>query len=430
VTQSCKNTIRVHYRSTPCCSGMFKDGEKKRANCRNHNLQNGNNRSQCQSRDFSYTEVFDVGVSEERIYMTVAQPIVRGCLNSKNKQDGTIVAWGIKEAGKTYTILGSKNYETRPRLEKHSKENVDSFKKNILYSKAACSNLNLSYNKNHENYVSNRKKSDVTTDDFHCCGILGRTVYDLFCHTENVKIWLSVFQCTADERILDKLVNGCENDSELKTKYVNGVFIDGCTEKRVNSVKEAFLVIEEAHRYHNIHSNASGHFFYRFLIEKNFGHCKYETDNETIILDSHGTSPLEKCDEFRAGCGCALNRNLIGSSEGKMAASYKCTLLIVDTLACDHRKKYQSSSKIKASPSIGMTLTPLAAVISALTRKKDDRFVPYRDSKFTLILKNSLGGSARTAFIMLLDPLSDYDTIIQTLIYGIHIQKIKNKIVL
>jgi len=62
-------------------------------------------------------------------------------------------------------------------------------------------------------------------------------------------------------------------------------------------------------------------------------------------------------------------------------------------------EKLQDSSATasKESVSINQSLNCLANVISALTSDKPGTFVPYRDSKLTKLLKDSLGGSAKVS---------------------------------
>ena len=61
---------------------------------------------------------------------------------------------------------------------------------------------------------------------------------------------------------------------------------------------------------------------------------------------------------------------------------------------------------------INRSLLALANCINALvlvdSKKKKRSFVPYRDSKLTRLLKDSLGGNARTAMIVVINPASEF----------------------
>ena len=64
---------------------------------------------------------------------------------------------------------------------------------------------------------------------------------------------------------------------------------------------------------------------------------------------------------------------------------------------------------IPESVHINSGLLALGNVISALgdRRRQSSHHVPYRDSKITRLLKNSLGGNSRTIMIACLNPLAE-----------------------
>ena len=79
--------------------------------------------------------------------------------------------------------------------------------------------------------------------------------------------------------------------------------------------------------------------------------------------------------------------------------------------------------------SINKGLLALGNVISALTdEKKAQAFVPYRDSKLTRILQDSLGGNSRTTMIACASPAdSNLDESLSTVKYAARARNIKNK---
>ena len=52
-----------------------------------------------------------------------------------------------------------------------------------------------------------------------------------------------------------------------------------------------------------------------------------------------------------------------------------------------------------------MSLTTLGMVINSLTDPKSN-YIPYRDSKLTRVLQDSLGGNSKTALIITCSPSS------------------------
>ena len=67
---------------------------------------------------------------------------------------------------------------------------------------------------------------------------------------------------------------------------------------------------------------------------------------------------------------------------------------------------------------INKSLTTLGIVINNLTDGKS-MHIPYRDSKLTRVLQESLGGNARTALIVTMSPARDNeDETVSTLRFG------------
>ena len=52
-----------------------------------------------------------------------------------------------------------------------------------------------------------------------------------------------------------------------------------------------------------------------------------------------------------------------------------------------------------------MSLSSLGKVISALAQGKKSQHIPYRDSKITRLLQDSLGGNTKTTLIAAVSPL-------------------------
>lgn len=83
--------------------------------------------------------------------------------------------------------------------------------------------------------------------------------------------------------------------------------------------------------------------------------------------------------------------------------------------------------RLEEAKNINKSLTMLGNVITALTDGKSSH-VPYRDSKLTRVLQDSLGGNSKTALIVTCSP-SPYNEseTISTLRFGIRAKFIKNK---
>ncbi|XP_043268635.1 osmotic avoidance abnormal protein 3-like [Venturia canescens] len=86
-----------------------------------------------------------------------------------------------------------------------------------------------------------------------------------------------------------------------------------------------------------------------------------------------------------------------------------------------------TGDRLKEAASINLSLSALGNVISALAAG-NGRHVPYRDSKLTRLLRDSLGGNARTLMIACLSPCHlDAEETLSTLRYAARARCIKNK---
>jgi kinesin family member 17 len=82
---------------------------------------------------------------------------------------------------------------------------------------------------------------------------------------------------------------------------------------------------------------------------------------------------------------------------------------------------------LKEGIKINLSLTALGNVISALIDGKTTH-IPYRDSKLTRLLQDSLGGNTKTVMIAACSPADyNYEETLSTLRYAARAKAIKNK---
>lgn len=111
------------------------------------------------------------------------------------------------------------------------------------------------------------------------------------------------------------------------------------------------------------------------------------------------------------------------------AESYRVGKLHLVDLAGSERqnKTGASGQRLKEASKINLSLSALGNVISALVDGKSTH-IPYRDSKLTRLLQDSLGGNAKTLVIATISPASyNYEETISTLRYASRAKSIKNK---
>ena len=129
-----------------------------------------------------------------------------------------------------------------------------------------------------------------------------------------------------------------------------------------------------------------------------------------------------------------LDHDAKHNRETKKATDKVSLINLIDLAGSERANKTGASGdRLKEGCNINKSLTALGNVISALAdnasgsshRKK---VVPYRDSKLTHLLKNSLGGNAKTIMIAAIAPSHvNYEETVGTLKYADRAKKIKNK---
>ncbi|KAI3938349.1 hypothetical protein MKW98_015248 [Papaver atlanticum] len=121
------------------------------------------------------------------------------------------------------------------------------------------------------------------------------------------------------------------------------------------------------------------------------------------------------------------------SAKEYMNGEFLCAKLHLVDLAGSERAKRTGSDgvRFKEGVHINRGLLALGNVISALgdeKKRKDGAHVPYRDSKLTRLLQDSLGGNSRTVMIACISPADiNVEETLNTLKYANRARNIKNK---
>ncbi|XP_048775989.2 chromosome-associated kinesin KIF4-like isoform X2 [Ostrea edulis] len=108
----------------------------------------------------------------------------------------------------------------------------------------------------------------------------------------------------------------------------------------------------------------------------------------------------------------------------------KCKFQLVDLAGSERAKRTQAvGERFKEGVNINKGLLSLGNVISALGEENQARnHIPYRDSKLTRLLQDSLGGNSYTLMIACVSPAdSNMEETLNTLRYADRARKIKNK---
>ncbi|MCJ1296884.1 hypothetical protein MMC34_008452 [Xylographa carneopallida] len=136
------------------------------------------------------------------------------------------------------------------------------------------------------------------------------------------------------------------------------------------------------------------------------------------------SSTLMNSESSRSHSVCIVT---IGQTD-KLTGSKKGSKLTLTDLAGSEKvqKTGAEGERLNEARSINKSLSALGNVINALSSKQ--KHVPYRDSKLTRLLSDSLGGNSKTSLIITASPMSfNADETLSTLRFGVRAKLIKNK---
>jgi hypothetical protein len=110
-------------------------------------------------------------------------------------------------------------------------------------------------------------------------------------------------------------------------------------------------------------------------------------------------------------------------------AEVLCTKLnFVDLAGSERNPEVQNKKSATEAHSINVSLSALAGVVAALT--SCNRHVPYRDSKLTYLLKDSLGGNCNTFLLATISPVArSFHESVSTLKFADTASNVVNRVV-
>eukprot|EP00457_Paulinella_chromatophora_P001894 gb/GEZN01001896.1/.p1 GENE.gb/GEZN01001896.1/~~gb/GEZN01001896.1/.p1 ORF type:complete len:820 (-),score=150.60 gb/GEZN01001896.1/:200-2659(-) len=117
----------------------------------------------------------------------------------------------------------------------------------------------------------------------------------------------------------------------------------------------------------------------------------------------------------------------LGQTDRDTGSRKGAKLTLVDLAGSEKVQKTGAAGQtLKEAMHINKSLSALGNVINALTSRTGH--IPYRDSKLTRLLTDSLGGNSKTCLIITASPMSsNVDETISTLRFGSRAKKIQNK---
>ncbi|CAK0887114.1 unnamed protein product [Prorocentrum cordatum] len=155
-----------------------------------------------------------------------------------------------------------------------------------------------------------------------------------------------------------------------------------------------------------------------------------ENCTEVLDLVDYGTSNRRtsatamNATSSRSHCIFSFKTNLISGDQVKLSQTH-----LVDLAGSERQKRTQAAGdRLKEGAAINQSLSTLARVISALadSSKKKAANPPFRTSKLTHILKESLCGNSKTVMMAAISPsLADYEETLSTLNFAKSVKQVQ-----
>uniref|UniRef100_A0A452VIF0 Kinesin family member 21A n=1 Tax=Ursus maritimus TaxID=29073 RepID=A0A452VIF0_URSMA len=327
---------------------------------------------------FTFDYVFDIESQQEQIYTKCIEKLIEGCFEGYN---ATVFAYGQTGAGKTYT-MGT------------------GFDVNIIEEEQGIISRAVKHLfKSIEEKKHTAIKNGLPPPDFK--------VNAQFLELYNEEV-LDLFDTTRDIDAKNK-----KSNIRIHEDSAGGIYTVGVTTRTVNTESEMMQCLKlgalsrtTASTQMNVQSSRSHAIFTIHLCQTRM--CP-QIDAENAI-DNKVISESSQLNEFETLTAKFHFVDLAGSERLKRTGA--------------------TGERAKEGISINCGLLALGNVISALGDKsKRATHVPYRDSKLTRLLQDSLGGNSQTIMIACVSPSDrDFMETLNTLKYANRARNIKNKV--
>ncbi|KNC47190.1 kinesin motor domain-containing protein [Thecamonas trahens ATCC 50062] len=239
---------------------------------------------------------------------------------------------------------------------------------------------------------------------FEKCGVIPRAIDHVFEHinackeTTEFRVAISCLEIymeyVMDLFDLDKANMAVREDPE------SGVFVEGMQRIAVASPFDALVLIQEAFKNRAISQTYMN---------------KTSSRSHVIVFISVEQRPIAP---------------LPGSPNAGGLRPVKSGLLTLVDLAGSERvsKSGSDGQRLREAKRINQSLCALGNCVAALSERKPDRHIPYRNCKLTRILTDSLGGNTKTCLVATICPtVYNYEESISTCLFATRAMSVRTR---
>ncbi|CAI0397670.1 unnamed protein product [Linum tenue] len=334
--------------------------------------------------NFTFDSVADIEATQQDIFKLIGAPLVENCLAGFNS---SVFAYGQTGSGKTYTIWGPSN----------------------VLSEVGSSSDQQGLTPR----VFERLFARINEASHSCCSIL------LLSSVNNFQFVTSVFpmqeqikhsdrqlkylcRCSFleiyNEQITD-LLDPTQRNLQIREDVKSGLYVENLTEEHVFTLRDVT----------------------RLLIK---GLSNRRTGATSVNAESSRSHSVFTC---------IVESRCKSMADGK--SSLKTSRINLVDLAGSERQKLTGAAgdRLKEAGNINRSLSQLGNLINILAEVSQtgkQRHIPYRDSKLTFLLQESLGGNAKLAMVCAVSPAQSCKSeTFSTLRFAQRAKAIKNKAV-
>lgn len=232
-------------------------------------------------------------------------------------------------------------------------------------------------------------------------GIIPRATEDIFNHihtaSETSKFLVRASYLQIYNEVISDLIMSDRRNLSIRECRERGVYVSGLSEWVVRSPQEIYGLIEQGDR-------------------------KRVTGNTRMSELSSRSHAI-----FRLVCEMQSEEE---DEEGELGQCFRHGKLNIVDLAGSEKVRQTGAvgKRLEESKYINRSLSHLGKVIAALAASPGGRgHVPYRDSKLTRVLEDSLGGNCKTTMVATVSPAQDsYAETLSTLKYANRAKNIRN----
>lgn len=324
-------------------------------------------------RKFTYDHVFGTRSSQEHVFSTCVKPLVDACFAGYN---ATVLAYGQTGSGKTHTMGSGGNVTLSP-------EELGIIPRVISYA-----------------FDTIKAKQAAQPGASFCVKVQFIEIYG-----EEIKDLLDPRGSSERQLAIRETDDGGVQLINAKEELVE------CEDELLRALERGSLSRTTGSTRMNASSSRS-HAIFTVVLE------------QSLPVASGSGADAERA----SGNGEAGEED---DGEGAGVEKRVAKFHFVDLAGSERAKRTQATGqRMKEGIQINRGLLALGNVISALgdEKKRGKVHVPYRDSKLTRMLQDSLGGNSRTLMIACVSPADvNFEETLNTLKYANRARNIKNK---